>query len=409
MADLDALRDDMLGLVHRRGGGKDAAVAAALREVPRHLFLPDRPLEAVYRDEAVVIKRDGDGLPLSSSSQPAVMAVMLDQLGLEPGHRVLEIGAGTGYNAALIAHVVGPGGRVVTIDIEDDVVERARASLARAGYPGARVVCADGAGGFAAGAPYDRVIATVGVSELAPAWLAQLAPAGRIVVPLDLRGVQRSVAFERRDGHWTSRSIRPCGFLRLRGALAGTERTLVLDRDSALWLVLPDERPVDPDAVRAALDAGGTARVDVGVQGSGAELFDGLGLWLAAGTARSCTLSEPADAAVRRLPATPLRIGDRDHARGVADADGLALLARAPGASWMWPSPLTAVGYGTSGPELAADLAGRVRAWAAAGRPSTRGLRIDAHPAGAAVPRPAGGLVIDRPHTRLVLSWPGAA
>ena len=83
-----------------------AAVAAALRDVPRHLFLPGLPPESAYRDDAIVTKRDADGQPISSSSQPAIMAIMLDQLDLSPGLRVLEIGAGTGYNAALMRHIV---------------------------------------------------------------------------------------------------------------------------------------------------------------------------------------------------------------------------------------------------------------------------------------------------------------
>ncbi len=81
---------------------RSPAVEAAFRAAPRHLFLPEVPVEQVYRDEAIVTKRQ-DGVPISSSSQPAIMAIMLEQLALEPGHRVLEIGAGTGYNAALLA------------------------------------------------------------------------------------------------------------------------------------------------------------------------------------------------------------------------------------------------------------------------------------------------------------------
>src|SRR3974377_1054726 len=83
-------------------------VADALWTVPRDLF---------HRDDAIVTKRDADGLAISSSSQPGIMAIMLDQLDLVPGHRVLEIGAGTGYNAALMRHIVGPSGRVVRVGI----------------------------------------------------------------------------------------------------------------------------------------------------------------------------------------------------------------------------------------------------------------------------------------------------
>ena len=228
-------------------------VAEALRTVPRHLFLPEVSARAAYRDDAIVTKRAPDGQPISSSSQPTIMALMLDQLGLAPGQRVLEIGAGTGYNAALISHLVGPAGEVVSVDIDADLVQRARTSLVQAGFPQVTVVCGDGSDGFAAGAPYDRIIATVGVADLAPAWLDQLAPDGRMVMPLDLGGVQRSVAFERADGHWVSLSAVSCGFMRLRGGSAGPERTYVLDRDSDLSILLPDGGDLDREAVLTGL------------------------------------------------------------------------------------------------------------------------------------------------------------
>src|SRR3984957_20846224 len=130
------------GLAANRIGSE--RVAAALRAVPRHLFLPELPPEEAYRDAAIVTKRDTDGHPISSSSQPAIMAIMLAQLGLAPGQRVLEIGAGTGYNAALMKHIVGPSGHVVSVDIEPDLVVAARDHLASAGYPDVTVGAADG-------------------------------------------------------------------------------------------------------------------------------------------------------------------------------------------------------------------------------------------------------------------------
>ena len=196
-ASLAELRERLVAEVLQTSGIRDERIAAALRDVPRHLFLPHLPPEEAYLDDAIVTKRDAEGQPISSSSQPAIMAIMLDQLDLAPGQRVLEIGAGTGYNAALIRHIVGPSGTVVSVDIESDLVERAREHLASAGYPDVTVVAADGAEGYPPGAPYDRVIATVGVSDLAPAWLQQTGPDARIVVPLDVRGSQLAVAFGR--------------------------------------------------------------------------------------------------------------------------------------------------------------------------------------------------------------------
>ena len=168
-ASLAERRERLVAEVLQTSGVRDERITAALRDVPRHLFLPHLAPEEAYLDDAIVTKRDAEGQPISSSSQPAIMAIMLDQLALAAGQRVLEIGAGTGYNAALISHIIGPSGAVVSVDIDPDLVETARGHLAGAGYPDVTVVAADGADGYPPGAPYDRVIATVGVSDLAPA------------------------------------------------------------------------------------------------------------------------------------------------------------------------------------------------------------------------------------------------
>ena len=136
-----------------RGLSASATVAAAFLAVPRHEFLPGLRAAQAYHDAAVVIKSDADGLPVSASTQPAMMAVMLDQLGLVPGQRVLEIGAGTGYNAALLAHLVADQGSVVTVEVDGEVAGRARATLAAAGFGGVTVLCADGALGAPEQAP----------------------------------------------------------------------------------------------------------------------------------------------------------------------------------------------------------------------------------------------------------------
>ncbi len=173
-ARVGALHQALVDGLKRAGAIRSAPVEAAFRAVPRHLFLPGVPPEQVYRDDAIPTKRRGDE-SISSSSQPTVMAGMLEQLGLAPGQRVLEIGAGTGYNAALIARIVGERGRVVAVDYDEDIVAGARAGLAAAGLGRVEVIRGDGAEGHAAGAPYDRIVLTVGAGEIAPAWIAQLA------------------------------------------------------------------------------------------------------------------------------------------------------------------------------------------------------------------------------------------
>src|SRR6266699_359977 len=156
MANAPALHHALVDALVRCGAITDSRVEAAFRAVPRHLYLPRVPLEEVYRDQAIPTKTV-DGEAVSSSSQPEIMATMLEQLGLEPGHRVLEIGAGTGYNAALVAHLVGGAGEVTTIDLDEDIAQGARAHLASAGFGRVRVVLGDGALGYPAGAPFDRI------------------------------------------------------------------------------------------------------------------------------------------------------------------------------------------------------------------------------------------------------------
>jgi protein-L-isoaspartate(D-aspartate) O-methyltransferase len=387
LGELMGLRERLLATVREQGGATDALVADALRTVPRHIFLPDLPPDDAYRDEAIVTKWDPEGLPSSSSSQPTIMAIMLDQLGAARGQRVLEIGAGTGFNAALLEHIVGPKGRVVSIDLDPEIVGRAEENLSAAGCSGVTVVNADGALGDPDHAPYDRIIATVGVWDLAPAWHEQLAPGGRLVVPLDLRGVQRSVCFERAGDHWTSRSTRPCGFMRMRGAFAGPDRFVVLDKESHLTMGLPFAREIDVGAVMEALDAPGVT-VRTGVSPGRQELFDGFGLWLAVHESRWFALTELGPDG--RLSNAPLR--SPSVTSGILDDFGLATLAIDDGEV-----------IATGAEQVAEELAAHVSAWDRAGRPDSTGLRIDAHPAGTET---TGDIVIDKTHTRLALTWP---
>jgi protein-L-isoaspartate(D-aspartate) O-methyltransferase len=228
----EALADSLLAERHTT----QPRIAEAFRAVARHLFLPDMELAEVYQDKAIAVKV-ADGTWLSSSSQPAIMAIMLEQLELQPGQRVLEIGAGSGFNAALMAHLVGDAALVSTVDIDDDLVEQARANLTAAGFGEVSVVCADGWEGYRPHAPYDRVILTVGAWDISPAWVEQLREGGILLLPLDLYGMQLSVAFEKRGGTLRSRSVRCCGFMRLRGDHAGPQVTVPLDesRQALVW------------------------------------------------------------------------------------------------------------------------------------------------------------------------------
>ena len=167
--DIATLHRSLVDNLNSAGNVQTPRVEEAFRQVPRHLFLPGVALDQVYSDVSIPTKRIEDQV-VSSSSQPAIMAVMLEQLQLEPGHRVLEIGSGTGYNAALMAQIVGDSGRVVTVDIDEDLVAGARGNLSLAGFGEVQLFCGDGAFGYQGSAPYDRIILTVAAWDIAPAW-----------------------------------------------------------------------------------------------------------------------------------------------------------------------------------------------------------------------------------------------
>ncbi|MET9622186.1 methyltransferase domain-containing protein [Streptomyces sp. NPDC006464] len=183
---------------------RDPAWRGAFAAVPRHLFVPyyyvsgvrgyervwcgdpdpvrrDRWLRGAYRD-APLATRVRDGELISSASQPSLMARMLEALGPRDGDDVLEIGAGTGYNAALLAHRLGDG-HVTSVDLDEEITESARTHLAAAGHRPA-VITGDGARGCPERAPFDRIVATCTVPSVPYAWLAQCRPGALVLAPL---------------------------------------------------------------------------------------------------------------------------------------------------------------------------------------------------------------------------------
>lgn len=198
------------------------SVDSAFMSIPRHLFLPDAPLEQVYSDEAIQIKLGASGQVLSSSSQPTMMAIMLQQAELSAGLNVLEIGTASGYNSAIMKSIVGQNGRVTSLEIDNDLAQRAQDHLTNAGYSDVLVVNIDAVNGYAPRAQYDRIISTVGVWDIPTKWIDQLKPKGRLIAPIWLDGVQVSATFiEQADGSYLSTDNRPCAFVYLQGIGAG--------------------------------------------------------------------------------------------------------------------------------------------------------------------------------------------
>jgi protein-L-isoaspartate(D-aspartate) O-methyltransferase len=238
MASSTELNDRMIDSLVAEGDIPPGEVEAAFRAVPRHFFLPRVDVATVYSGEAIPIKHGADGLPISSSSEPAIMARMLEQLHVEPGNRVLEVGMGSGYNAALLSALVGEHGHVTSVDLDEDLVHRARDNLRVARATNVDAVVADGWAGAPAAAPYDRIIVTVGVWDISPQWVQQLTTGGRLVSPLWFRaGIQASVALLPDGEGLVSDDVVPCGFMRLRGPHAGPEAYASV----ADWVVCLDD------------------------------------------------------------------------------------------------------------------------------------------------------------------------
>jgi protein-L-isoaspartate(D-aspartate) O-methyltransferase len=177
----------MVATLDRAGAVRSRSVRRAFQSIPRELFVSEivarDGLAAIYRPElALATAIDSRGMAISSSSAPIIMGLMLEDLQLSPGHRVLEVGAGTGYNAALLKYLVGDGGRVTSIDIESSFARRARRALAQAGYS-CRIVAGDGRDGWAHGAPYDRIMVTAASDAVPQAWRDQLVDGGLIELP----------------------------------------------------------------------------------------------------------------------------------------------------------------------------------------------------------------------------------
>jgi protein-L-isoaspartate(D-aspartate) O-methyltransferase len=410
-ASADAARARLVDGLRATGRVLSPAVRAAFEVVPRHVFVPEMGQSDAYRDEAFVLKCGPDGIPLSSSSQPAMMAIMLEQLELRPGQRVLEIGTGSGYNAALMSVIAGPDGRVVTVDIDADLVTRARASLAEAGFAAVDARCADGGYGDPPGAPFDRIIVTAGAWDIAPAWLDQLAPGGRLVLPLSVRGIELSVALERDGPRWLSTSACRCGFVRMLGDFARPQRAFRLGGADPALVQVADGSPVDAGALAAAL-AGPAVDLTAGLRVTDQGELGDLDLWLAItepGLDRLIVLSAATLPRAQLLP-----LGGLASDASVPSRAGVAAVLpgeQGPGPGRTGPAGAQVMirGYGPGGEALAARLADRARDWARAGRPGTADVQLRVWPGGQPAPASAGMLTLDRPSARIEVGWPPPA
>ncbi|MFE5325497.1 methyltransferase, FxLD system [Embleya sp. NPDC056575] len=358
-----ALRHRLADRLRDEGTVRSAPVHAALRIVPRHLFVPDAPIEDAYSDEAVYTKAK-DGVSLSAASQPTIVAAMLEQLAVEPGQRILEI---------------------VAVD----------------------VVLGDGALGHPKAAPHDRVVATVGAHEVPAAWLDQLAPDGRLLLPLRLAGaVSRTIAFERAPGTWVGRSSEMAVFMPLRGGISDDSRT-VIDLTGTSEVTLQTHRDnhphTDPATLTGVLD---TLRhtVWIGVTFGNGESFEWLDLWL------GCALTNPimrmnveAGARERGLVAPMFPIAAMAT---TTSAGALAYLTARAGepVDGAARHEVGVIAHGPEAGDLAETVAGHIRTWDRDGfRARTVRFALEDRPAPT---DPVNGrFVLARPDHPVTVAW----
>ena len=179
VGDVAALRERMVNEQIRARGVADPRVLSAMRKVPRERFVPGELGPRAYDDTALPI---GQGQTIS---QPYVVAYMTEALGVERGHRVLEIGTGSGYQAAILGELAG---QVFTIEIVPELARRAAATLKALGYTNVGVRAGDGYAEWPEHAPFDRILVTAAPEEIPKPLIEQLGPGGRLVIPVGGQG-----------------------------------------------------------------------------------------------------------------------------------------------------------------------------------------------------------------------------
>ena len=191
-------------------GVSDPRVLAAMREVPRHLFVPEEYRHHAYDPFPLPI---GEGQTIS---QPYIVGFMTEILKLEPHHRVLEVGTGSGYQAAILSRVAG---EVYSVEILESLASSARERLLRLGYTNVHVRRADGYYGWSEAGPFDAVIVTCAGGHLPPPLLRQLKPGGRMIMPVGGPFMTQNLVLVEKapDGRLTTRNVLPVVFVRLLG------------------------------------------------------------------------------------------------------------------------------------------------------------------------------------------------
>ena len=256
------LRNQLIAQLVQRGTLSSDSTIAAMQKVPRHIFVPDIPIQAAYEDR-VVVTREHQGEVTSTLSQPSAVGRMLEDLQVSPGMRVLEIGTGTGYNAALLAELTGDPTLVTTVEIDRHMADRAEQSLAVAGYQGIEVLCADGLA-FASNIPFDRIEVSVEAPFIAPGWVRSLRDQGLLLLPLSLKGQRYfTPALRKYSSCLRAESDSGCSFLEMRRDCDGGETTFQLPGLEQFGFIWESPGDFPEQAIVRALNSKRTTHPDL--------------------------------------------------------------------------------------------------------------------------------------------------
>ncbi|MEX5712512.1 methyltransferase, FxLD system [Parafrankia sp. FMc6] len=349
----DALHAAMVRRLIHTGAALTVAVAEAMAAVPRHLFL-DAPPRVAYSEQDIITKRAADGPVLSWASAPGTVATTLEQLIVLPDQNVLEIGTGTGYTTALLAHLIGKGGHVTTLDIDPDITAAARDTLTATGHTAITAITGDGRHGHPDGAPYHRIVAA-GTWDIPAAWWDQLTRGGRLVVPLRLRGQSYSIGFAHRGDRMVSDTIEHAGLTPM--IVHEGERTASIHRDSLVSLVLDHDQPINSAVLSGVLHRGQAVAVSGVTLGRDAPV-DGIWLRLAATEAGCCRITAQPSAVTSQLCTPAIPVGSP----ALVNEDSLAYLTLTP-ERYGYAHVLGAIGHGPKRHQLTDRIIAAIHAW----------------------------------------------